>query len=143
MKKDIIVKKSGFSYLELIYCLFMFINLFVLCGQIFYNININQKLFEEKSVLSYETIVLRIETQLKEVSVYEIGDGYFFYYYRNYLYYYTVVNNHLTLKIDSISYDLIEHVKEISFHLNQYILEISITDSFNHTYYTEVIFYDK
>lgn len=142
MKKEIIVKKSGFSYLELIYCLFMFINLFVLCSQIFYNININHKIIEEKRVLSYETIVLRIETHLKEVSVYEVGDDYFFYYYRNHLYYYALVNEHLRLKIDSTSYNLIDQINKISFHLNHYFLEITITDNFNCTYHTKVIIYD-
>ncbi|QVK19199.1 hypothetical protein KHQ81_05730 [Mycoplasmatota bacterium] len=143
MKKDVIVKKSGFSCLEMIYCLFIFINLFVLCCQIIYNINTNLKVEEKKRVLTYETVALRIENHLKEVSDYEIGEDYFYYYYRNHLYYYAVINNYLILKIDSVRYNIIEHVMKISFHYNQYFLKITITDIYHNTYYIEVILYDK
>jgi len=105
--------------------------------------NIHNRLIENNRILTYEMVALRIEHHLKEVEEYEIGDDYLLYKYRNYYYYYIVYNQYLTLKIDSTIYYLIDDVSSVTFHLNQYLLEIKIIDNLNIGYETEVIFYVK
>ncbi len=141
MKEKLFVKKSGFSYLELVFCLFILLNLFVLCQQIFYNINIHSKIIKNNNTLTYETLVLRIENHLKEATLYEIGSNYLKYDYRQQHYQYYVYNNAIVMKINNSSYAIIDGIKEINFILNNYYIEITIINQMNQIYYTQVIFY--
>ncbi len=142
MKKEITVKNTGFSYIETIYSLFLFINLFVLCGQIFYNINSENRFYEEGRIISYETVVLRMEKDIKEAHEIEIGEDYIKYHRNNQIYYYTVFNHYLSLQIDLSRKYLLNNLNSISFQINGHFLSITFVDIYNKTYTTRIIVYD-
>lgn len=137
------VKKSGFSYIEFIFSLFIFINIFVLSQQIIYNIYKVKENVENNKIMSFEVLALRIESHFKEVKDYEIGENYLLYYYRNSRYLYQVEENALTYSLNNNTYVLIEGIKEIFFRKENYLLEIIIIDLADYSYELQIIIYDK
>lgn len=136
------VKKSGFSYLELLFSLLIFINIFVLFGQIIYNIYKVKNIVENDITLSIELIGLRIESHFKEVNEYEIGDDYLIYYYRNKRHLYTFNNKQLIYHFNNQEYLLLENIKSIMFNKTDYFLQITVIDQAGLSYKCQIIIYE-
>ncbi len=143
VKKRLCAKNTGISYLEVIYSLFLIINLFVLFHQIFYNVNIETHISKQKQILVYETAFSRIEQNLKEAKYIEVSGDEIKYVYQFQNYKYNIFANKLTLHIgyhDMIYY--LENIKSWQLILSDHLLIILITDLENIKYVSQVIIYD-
>lgn len=143
MMKKLCAKNTGISYLEIIYSIFIIINLFVLFQQIFYNINIEKHINEQKKILVYETAFLRIEQSLKEAENIEVTDNEIKYEYQDLVYKYNIFINRLSLEIgyhDRIYY--LENIKSWELSLNDHLLTILIIDLNNAEYVSQVIIHE-
>ena len=141
MKKNIFVKNTGFSYLELIFSLFIIINIFVLFNQIFYNINIKTKIDYDKRIIEYEVVVVRIERDLKEAKNLQVYENFITYEYKNRIYKYFSINNKLALNINnSITIYYLYDIKTIYFYKFKYYIKIIFIDNFDNIYESRVLY---
>lgn len=134
------MNNKGFTYLESIVSLFIFVNIFVLLTQIFYNINTYETIKPNNRVLEFETAILRIETDLKTADSINIETNYLEYKLNNQLIRYYVFNNKFTMQIDyktNIYY--LYDIREVYFQTNNNLIYIKFIDLENNEYESKII----
>ncbi|NLC95286.1 MAG: hypothetical protein GX676_06325 [Bacilli bacterium] len=138
------MKKSGFSYIELLLSLSLMINLFVLLNQMFYQLNnsynYSSQINKDQIIENY---VQHLQYHLNRAATYEITDNQISLSYQDYQLAYTVRYKELRIIYNNVFVQILRDVDSITFTQVYPFIYVRIVESNGVVYEKRIIFIPK